>query len=178
MSARILVAGVGNVFLSDDGFGVEVIRALTHAPLPETVEVTDYGIRGLHLAYRLLDPPELLIFVDALSRGGAPGTLYLLEPELDGMPQATADAHGMDPATVFALVGTLGGTMPRVRIVGCEPAELGEGMGLSPVVSAAIPGAARRIQALCESELSCTARRARQEVRNEVANEAKVEVAG
>src|SRR6267378_249970 len=81
---RILVAGVGNIFLGDDGFGVDVARRLARAPMPENVTVADYGIRGVHLAYQLLDEFELVVIVDAVSRGGMPGTLYVIEPEVGG----------------------------------------------------------------------------------------------
>jgi hydrogenase maturation protease len=146
---RVLVAGIGNVFLSDDGFGVEVVRRLLREPLPPDVDALDVGIRGLHLAYRLLDGCELLIAVDAISRGGAPGTIYVIEPELDQLP-GRADAHSIDLPSVFAMVRTLGGQLHRVLVVGCEPAELGEGIGLSAVVQTAIEPTIRRIRQIVQ----------------------------
>jgi len=146
---RILVAGVGNIFLGDDGFGVEVVRRLATAGLPEHVRVADFGIRGVHLAYELLEGSyATTILVDATPRGGEPGTVYLLEPELDRLGEdgpALADAHGMDPRTVFALLKTLGGTPGRVLIVGCEPFSTEEEMGLSEPVSAGVDEAIRLI---------------------------------
>lgn len=141
---RILVAGIGNIFFGDDGFGVEVARRLEGAPLPEGVVVVDYGIRGVHLAFELLDPPELLVVVDAMGRGEAPGTLYLLEPDVDE-EAPVADSHQMDLRTVFASVRSMGGCLPPVRIVGCEPAELGERMGLSLRVERAIEPAIKLV---------------------------------
>lgn len=147
---RVLVAGVGNVFLSDDGFGVEVVRAL-HGRLPG-VEMVDTGIRGMDLAYRLLDGYDVLVLVDATRRGGAPGTVYTLEHDLDSTPPSAAlDGHGMDPAAVLGLVDGLAASMDvgrpvgRVLVVGCEPAVLDEGIGLSPPVAAAVEPAARAV---------------------------------
>jgi hydrogenase maturation protease len=135
---RVLVAGVGNVFLGDDGFGVEVARRLAGAALPDGAEVADYGIRGLHLAYRLLDGVDLLVMVDAMARGQEPGTIYVLEPDPDAPAPEALDAHGLDPATVLAMVRQLGGSPVRTIVVGCEPASLEEGIGLSPAVERAV----------------------------------------
>ena len=141
---RTLIACVGNIFLGDDGFGVEVARRLSAHPLPDGVQVADFGIRGVHLAYELAEKAyESTILVDATARGGAPGTVYLIEPDPggwiagDGGSDAT-DAHGMDPRAVFGLVRTLGGTPGRVLLVGCEPASVEEEMGLSEPVAAAV----------------------------------------
>jgi hydrogenase maturation protease len=138
---RVLVAGLGNVFLGDDGFGVEVVRRLAEQPVPEWVRVADFGIRGMHLAYELMDGAyETTILVDATARGERPGTLSLVEPDL-AAPLASApsaDPHGMSPDRVFAWLRTLGGEPGRVLLVGCEPARLEEEMGLSPVVGAAV----------------------------------------
>jgi hydrogenase maturation protease len=145
---KILVAGVGNVRFGDDGFGVEVARRLAAAgELPANVEVWDAGIRSFHLAFRLLDEWELFVAIDLVARGGAPGTLYVLEPELGDAP-APASAHSMDLRTVFGMVRTLGGRLGRSLIVGCEPGELVSRTGLSPAVSAAVEPAARRVLAL------------------------------
>jgi hydrogenase maturation protease len=150
---RILVAGIGNVFLGDDGFGPEVVRRLlVEQGLPGAVEVVDSGIAGLHLAYRLADGYDVFIAVDAVSRGEAPGTLYVLEPEV-GDEDGAADAHSVDLRSVFAMVRNLGGALGRVLVVGCEPAELGERMGLSPAVQAAIEPAMRRVRQLAEGAL-------------------------
>lgn len=152
---RVLVAGIGNVFLRDDGFGVAVAQKLGRSELPAGARAVDFGIRGLHLAYELLNPLDLLVLVDATSRQRDPGTLYLINPELEkaellpGQP----DAHAMDPVTVFASVLHLGGTLPKARIVGCEPASLDEGMGLSRPVEAAVDSAISMIRELIESEM-------------------------
>ena len=151
---RMLVAGIGNIFLGDDGFGVEVAHRLAAEPLPDGVEVRDFGIRGLHLAYQMLDGGyDTTVFVDAVPRGGAPGSLYLIEPDLEGLPaEAAADAHAMDPAAVLAALKTLGGTAGRVLIVGCEPASVEEGMGLSVPVADAVSGAVRFVREIIERE--------------------------
>jgi hydrogenase maturation protease len=133
----VLVAGLGNVFNSDDGFGVEVVHRLRQRPLPAGVQLMDAGIRSLHLAYALLDRPALLVVIDTVTRGGAPGTLYVIEPALaDGA--APVDAHDLNLQGLSAGVRALGGEMPPVLLVGCEPAELAEGMGLSPAVQEAV----------------------------------------
>ncbi|MEU0459310.1 hydrogenase maturation protease [Streptomyces sp. NPDC006129] len=124
MSARLLVAGVGNIFLADDAFGPEVIRALDRHPLPPGVRVRDFGIRGMDLAYELLDGYDTAVLVDASVRGHAPGTLSLIEPDLpgDSATAAPPEAHGMDPAKVLALAAHLGDEpLPRVLVLACEP---------------------------------------------------------
>ena len=145
--SRVLVAGVGNVFFGDDGFGVEVARQLRPAP-PQDARVTDFGIRALHLAFELLEPFELCIVADCMSRGGAPGTLYVLEPELDDARGSVGDAHGMSLRVVSCAVRELGGTLPRMLVVGCEPASIEPGIGLSARVAAAIPDAIALIREL------------------------------
>lgn len=154
MTARVLVAGIGNVFLGDDGFGVEVARQLIRAPASPGVAVVDVGIRALHLAYELLDPPELLLIVDAVSRGEPPGTLYLIDIDGDAdaqaqeemSPAALGDAHGITVSSVLATLRALGGTPPRTRLVGCEPAFIGAAMELSPIVAASVPRAVTMIR--------------------------------
>src|ERR1700723_3076747 len=113
MSASVLVAGIGNIFLGDDGFGVEVVRGLTTRSMPEGVTVKDFGIRGFDLAYALLDPWNTVILVDALPRGGTPGTLYTFEPDLANVgnpasPLASLDPHSMDPVRVLHLAASMG----------------------------------------------------------------------
>ncbi|MBT2487628.1 hydrogenase maturation protease [Streptomyces sp. ISL-96] len=150
-SGRTLVAGVGNIFLGDDGFGVETVRALAGHQLPKHVEVVDIGVRGVHLAYQLLDGYDTLILVDATARGGDPGTVYLIEAGTPGGIEpggAVLDGHHMSPDAVLALLDTLcagtGATPPRrTLVVGCEPASVEEGIGLSPEVAAAVPEAVR-----------------------------------
>jgi hydrogenase maturation protease len=122
-SARILVAGIGNIFLGDDGLGVEAARVLAARPLPAGVSVVDFGIRGMDLAYALQEEWDLVILVDATQRGGEPGTVYLIEAEAADSSEGV-DAHGMHPARVLALARTLGAVLPRVVVVGCEPAVL------------------------------------------------------
>jgi hydrogenase maturation protease len=145
---RVLVAGIGNVFLGDDGFGVEVVARLSRRSLPEGVEVADFGIRGLDLAYALMEDYDLAVLVDTLPRGGEPGQLFVLEPDLEELERTggpgVADGHSMDPVTVLKMVREFGGTPPRIYLVGCEPASLGgeEGeMGFSGPVEAAVDGA-------------------------------------
>jgi hydrogenase maturation protease len=150
MIPRILIAGVGNIFLGDDGFGVEVARRLALQSMPVGVTVADYGIRGIHLAHQLLEPYDLAILVDAVSRGAAPGTIFLIEPEVDVAvsDDAVSDAHDLVLEHVFSMVETLGGKLPRTLIVGCEAADIGEGIGLSPTVEAAIDEALAVIRTL------------------------------
>ena len=151
MTGSVLVAGIGNIFLGDDGFGVEVIRRLAGETFPANVRVADYGIRGVHLAYQLLDGVDTLVLVDALSRGEAPGTVFLFEPSLDrpaGADDPIVDAHGLDPAAVLALVHHLGGRLQRVLVVGCEPKTLEEGIGLSRPVELAVGQAADLVRKL------------------------------
>jgi hydrogenase maturation protease len=143
MSGNTLVAGIGNVFFSDDGFGVEVAARLAQESVPAGVRVIDTGIRARDLAYELLDGGyDTAILVDAVARGGLPGTVYLIAPDTTGgsMDDALAslDGHTMTPGAALALLDGLGGTRTRILIVGCEPASLDEGMGLTPLVGAAV----------------------------------------
>ncbi|MFD8208912.1 hydrogenase maturation protease [Streptomyces sp. NPDC059695] len=157
---RTLVAGVGNIFLGDDGFGVETLRRLAHEELPASVELTDVGVRGVHLAYELLDGWDTLVLLDVTARGGAPGTLYLIDASAAGdrgPEPAPLDGHRMTPDAVLALLDTLcagtGAAPPRrILVVGCEPACLDEGIGLSPPVAAAVPEAVRMVTELVRQE--------------------------
>ncbi len=155
-ACRTLVACLGNIFLSDDGFGVEVARRLARHELPAGVRVTDYGIRGMHLAYDLAEGFDQTILVDSTQRGGEPGTVYLIEPEpaADDIPaeMSLLNAHGMQPDLVLSLAGTLGADAGRVLVVGCEPASLEEGIGLSPPVAAAVDDAVRMVARLVTAE--------------------------
>ncbi|MDM3977060.1 hydrogenase maturation protease [Mycobacterium marseillense] len=146
MTARILVAGIGNIFLGDDGFGSEVVR---HAELPyddPTVQVIDYGIRGMHLAYDLLEEWDMLVLVDAVPSQGHPGTLHVFQADHDSSPETNGlDTHSMDPAAVFASLRALGGHPPYTVVVGCEAASVQEGIGLTEPVAEAVPRAARAV---------------------------------
>jgi hydrogenase maturation protease len=135
---RVLVAGVGNIFLTDDAFGSEVARRLADVALPEGVKVVDYGIRGMHLAYDLLDGYDALVVVDALPGNGSPGDLSVLEVGPDDLGEGELDAHGMAPVAVLASLGQLGGSLPPTYLVGCQAASVEEGIGLSPAVAAAV----------------------------------------
>ncbi|MET9735598.1 hydrogenase maturation protease [Streptomyces sp. NPDC006458] len=153
--ARTLVAGIGNIFLGDDAFGVETARLLAARDLPDHAEVVDVGVRGVHLAYQLLDGYDILVLLDATERGGTPGTLYVIEYDGPGGAGTTPaiDGHRMTPDAVLALLDTLcagtGGQRPRrVLIVGCEPASVDEGIGLSRPVSDAVPEAVRLVEEL------------------------------
>jgi hydrogenase maturation protease len=145
-SPSILVAGIGNIFLGDDAFGVEVVQRLSQRTLPEDVRVVDFGIRSYDLAYALMEPWELVILADAVPRGGQPGTVYTIEPQLpqlDGQStDAAIDAHSMNPVAVLQLVHQLGGKVGRLLVVGCEPATVdadADGQfGLSDPVRAAV----------------------------------------
>jgi hydrogenase maturation protease len=154
MSGQILVAGIGNVFLGDDGFGVEVIERLRGWSHPDHVVVADFGIRGFDLAYSLMEDLDLAILVDAMPRGDAPGTVYVLEADPTAAGSAAVEGHAMHPVAVFNLVQALGGRLPRVLIVGCEPLSLEETMGLSDPVSAAVDDAARMVKELVSKEVN------------------------
>ncbi|QFG27207.1 hydrogenase maturation protease [Actinomadura sp. WMMB 499] len=159
----MLVAGIGNIFLGDDGFGVEVVRRLDAPGLPENVDVTDYGIRGVHLAYELLDGRhDTLIMVDAVPLDGAdPGELAVLDvtgaaedaaAEPDAAETPPVNGHGMHPLAVLQLLHRLGGRMDRVLVVGCRPADVGERMGLSDPVTTALDEAVRLVGRLAREE--------------------------
>jgi hydrogenase maturation protease len=153
VKSRTVVAGVGNVFLRDDAFGVEVARLLAERSLPENTEVHDFGIRGLHLAYELLDGCDLFILVDAAPRGERPGTVTVLEEVGHAEPShaepglvPVMDAHGLAPDVVFRLLDSLGGRPGRSLVVACEPADVSPGMGLSDPVRAALPHAVQAVE--------------------------------
>jgi len=147
---RILVAGIGNIFRTDDGFGSEVARRLLGIPWPDGVRVVDYGIRGLHLAHDLLDDWDAVVLVDALPPRGGVGSIVLLDIGSETPPEsAGVDAHAMDPATVLATLASLGGRLPpRALLVGCPVADTGDGMGLTPEVEAAVDEAVRAVRDL------------------------------
>jgi hydrogenase maturation protease len=160
MTSRVMVAGVGNIFLGDDGFGVEVARRLASAGLPDWVRVADYGISGMHLAYDLAEGYAATILIDAAPRGGPPGTLTVLEVEQEHRPELAAagggplqgsrmfDAHGMQPDVVFGVLEMLGAEAGRILVVGCEPASLDHGIGLSEPVEAAVDEAVSLVKTL------------------------------
>ncbi len=150
MTPNVLVAGVGNVLLGDDGFGVEVVRRLVATELPsDRVRVADFGIRALHLAYVLCEPFDLVVLVDAMSRGAEPGTLFVLAADVGELgEEVLPDAHELHPATVLRVARELGASLGRVHVVGCEPASLEEGIGLSPAVDRAADEAVRLVHQL------------------------------
>ena len=158
----ILVAGIGNIFMGDDAFGCEVARRLSARSLPEGVRVVDFGIRGFDLAYAIMDGPDVTVFVDATPRGGAPGTLYTIEPDLEelnsiGAQGMMVEPHGMNPLKVLGMVKSMGGELKRILLVGCEPGDLGpeEGqMGLSEPVERAVDEAVEVVEALVTKLLS------------------------
>ncbi|HTZ47864.1 MAG TPA: hydrogenase maturation protease [Verrucomicrobiae bacterium] len=143
---KILIAGIGNIFLADDGFGVEVANRLATRAFPTGVRVADFGIRGFDLAYALMDGYETTILIDACPGEGDPGTLFLLEPDLRNLnspdqPQGLVEPHSMNPLNVLRMAANMGGELNRVLLVGCVPATLGpdEGeIGLSEPVAAAV----------------------------------------
>ena len=156
-SNRVLIAGVGNIFLGDDGFGVEVVRRLAGREMPEGVEVVDFGIRGMDLAYALQDDYKLVVFVDATPRCGEPGTVYLIEPEIEEDGEVSLDTHGMDPLKVIKLSRALGAEPTRTLVVGCEPRVVLSGedyddmlMELSEPVQVAVEEAVKMVESLVE----------------------------
>jgi hydrogenase maturation protease len=149
VAARVLVAGIGNLFLGDDGFGPEVVRRLAaEGSLPAGVRVADYGIRGMHLAYDLLDPCDALVLVDALPGAGSPGEIVVLEVTKDDLGDGEFDAHGMNPAAMLAGLDRLGGSLPATYVVGCRVSGVAEAIGLSEPVAAAVPAAIVTIRGL------------------------------
>jgi len=157
----VLIAGIGNIFLGDDAFGCEVLTELNRRQWPENIRMIDFGIRGFDLAYALLNGFDLVVLVDATPRGGAPGTLYTIEPELEALenlsPEMMAvETHGMDPLKVLSMVKSMGGRLKQVLLVGCEPETFGpeEGlMGLSESVQSAVPQAVRVIESIVANYL-------------------------
>jgi hydrogenase maturation protease len=149
---RILVAGIGNVFLGDDGFGVEVAGQLAARPQPEGVEVADYGIRGFDLACAMTEC-DVAVLIDAIPRGKDPGTIFVLEPDMTGDMGGgdVLNAHGLNPLEVFRLVRRFGRELPPTYLVGCEPSqgeEVEEAMALSPAVAASVDGAVELVESL------------------------------
>lgn len=164
----ILVAGIGNIFQGDDGFGVEVVRRLATRTLPTGVRVADFGIRGLDLAYALQDGYDTTILVDAYPHGKAAGTVSLVEPdlsELEVQGDAIAGGHGMHPLKVLRFAASMNGSLNRILLIGCEPANLGgeEGtMGLSAAVEAAVEEAVSLVMETIE-RIGCESRRTHQQ---------------
>lgn len=153
---KILVAGIGNIFLGDDAFGCEVIKRLQTRCWPEHVTVVDFGIRGFDLAYALLEGYDVTIFVDATQRGQQPGTIYTIEPDIDEVSNITGqtaqvETHDMNPMKVLSMVKAMGGRFERIILVGCEPETFGpeEGqLGLSATVTDAVEKAAAVVESL------------------------------
>jgi hydrogenase maturation protease len=152
----ILIAGIGNIFLGDDAFGVEVVQRLSQRTLPRGVRVVDFGIRGLDLTYALLEAYDAVILVDAVPRGSAPGTLYVLEPEIgtadDSAADCQVDPHSLDPLKVLRAARAMGGAIERILLVGCEPTPMNPdedfGIEMSQPVTQAIEEAVRMIESL------------------------------
>lgn len=176
MKPTVLVAGIGNIFLGDDGFGCEVVRRLNGRAWPDNVKVFDFGIRGFDLMYALLDGHDVTIFVDATPRGNEPGTLYTIEPALTEIENietggAMIDAHNMDPMKVLSMVKSMGGEFKKILLVGCEPATFGpeEGqLGLSEAVAAAVPKAVDIVESLVARVLGETHAEALEETASRV----------
>ena len=149
-AARTLIAGIGNIFLGDDAFGVEVARRLTFRPLPPGVRLVDFGIRGIDLAYALLENYDRVILVDAVQRGGKPGTIYVIEPLVEST--GAMQTHDMAPDKALAAAKAMGATLANVVLVGCEPESFGSEeeprMGLSRAVEAAVDEAVALIEDL------------------------------
>lgn len=160
---KILVAGIGNLFLGDDGFGCEVVRRLSESDLPEGVDVVDFGIRGMDLGYALMEGYDLAVLIDTVDRNAAPGTLFVIEPEVDANSPETSESeasslspHGMDPVRVLQFVDSFGTPRPRLLLIGCQPEYLGgeEGLiGLSEAVEASIDSALMEVWKVLDEHL-------------------------
>jgi hydrogenase maturation protease len=164
LKGKVLIGGVGNIFLGDDAFGVEVLRRLAERELPENISVKDFGIRGFDLALAFMEEWDLVILLDATQRGGAPGTLYIIEADATsktGSSQPSFEPHGMHPVRAMDLVRTMGSPTPRTIVIGCEPEDLGgeEGrMGLSAAVQASVDEAVvMALRIACEPTVAATA---------------------
>jgi hydrogenase maturation protease len=177
MANKILIAGIGNIFLGDDAFGVEVAQRLQKRSLPEGVQAVDFGIRGFDLAFALMDRWDAVILVDAMGRGGEAGSVYTVVPDPESydpqfsqaQPEPSVDAHGMHPLNVLRMVRQMGAFPPPTLLVACEPRDLGgdEGhMGLSPQVNAAVGVAIEMIEEMLKDPDSL--RRACQSIQNSV----------
>ncbi|MCT7659491.1 hydrogenase maturation protease [Mycobacterium deserti] len=154
----MLVAGLGNIFLGDDGFGPEVMRRVPQSLAGPRVELVDYGIRGMHLAYDLLDGCQALVLVDAIPARGTPGRIHIIEADLESLATTTGlDAHAMDPAAVFASLNALGGSPPHTVVIGCEVHSVEEGIGLSEPVAAAVGEAVRAVESVVADLLARSA---------------------
>lgn len=152
---RTLIAGIGNIFMGDDGFGCEIVQRLNRCNLPENVDLVDFGIRGMDLGYALIDGYAQAILIDTVEQGGAPGSVYVIEPEIDDWQVESGEErlspHGMDPARVLRFIASLGDKRPRVLLVACEPETLGGEagyMGLSPAVAEAVEAAVTEVQTI------------------------------
>jgi hydrogenase maturation protease len=154
MKGTVLVAGIGNIFLTDDGFGPEVVRRLVGRDLPDGVKVVDYGIRGMHLAYDLLEGYDGLVIIDAMARQGQPGDVEVLEVGPEDLGAGEFDAHGMEPVSVLASLATMGGELPPTFVVGCQPADVADGMGLTLPVEAAVEPAITAVMAVLTEQLA------------------------
>ena len=158
MTARVLVAGIGNLFCGDDGFGPEVVRRLAASgTLPAEVRAVDYGIRGMHLAYDLLDGYDALVIVDLVPEGDTPGAVAVVEGGDGDHGHGDFDPHGMAPVAVLASLADLGGRLPPTYVVGCRPQDVGERIGLSPEVEAAVPRAMDAVRAVLRERVPALA---------------------
>jgi hydrogenase maturation protease len=151
---RVLVAGIGNLFFGDDAFGLHVVRALARQTLPAGVDSIEFGIRGFDLAYALVDGYDMAILVDLAARGETPGTVSVIDPDVEQLPNGPVEGHGMDPVSVLALARRLGSLPKKTLVVVCEPEivpdpESGEiAEGLSRIVEAAVEPAVDTIRRL------------------------------
>lgn len=156
MSRRVLVAGMGNDLRQDDGFGIVVVRRFAETGVSEDVQVLEAGIAGIGLVQELMGDYEALVIVDAVDRGGQPGTVYLLEAEVPALEEISpesrqeilADMHLTVPSKALILAQALNILPPRSYILGCQPKECGLGMGLSEPVERGVAEAVRRLQIL------------------------------
>jgi hydrogenase maturation protease len=148
---KVLVAGIGNAWMGDDGFGSEVVKQLGTVELPPGVAVMDFGTGGLNLAYEVMRGYDALLILDISQQGGSPGTLYVIEADEDSVDGSIQDGdslnpHGMDPKTVLRFVKSIGAWPGKVLVIACEPAVVEEiGFQLSESVAGAVEPAVKLV---------------------------------
>jgi hydrogenase maturation protease len=157
LAPRVLIAGIGNIFCSDDGFGCAVAQELARQNLPENIRAVDFGIRGFDLACALTSDCDTAILIDAINRGSPPGTLHVLQLDAHQLAsEGPSTGHSLTPAEAIRLAQQLGGPLPRLYLVGCQPAAVDtEKIGLSAAVQAAVEPDVTLVLSLAAGKTLC-----------------------